>query len=152
MNLADIASWICAHERIDFHDLRTEMPELARHALLPAPLRFPVGLIGIAEFLPKPAARAGKNTRRMRPQFCASQQVTVAFALVGHPDWNIDPCPVARTRHRVRNVAMKRDILHIIVEENGDPALAEPIEAKRPAAWLDAHVGRLGTIAIGLKV
>src|SRR5437667_6826589 len=138
MNLADIASWIRAHERVDFHDLRTEMPELARHPLLPAPLRLPVGLIGIAELQPKPAASTGKNTRRVRPQSCERQQVAAAFALVSHPDWNIDPCPVARTRQRICNVAMKRDLLHVTVEENGDPALAEPVEAKRSAARLGA--------------
>ena len=38
------------------------------------------------------------------------------------------------------------------VEEDGDPALAVSIEAERPGAGLRVHFGRLGTIAIGLKV
>ena len=75
------------------------------------------------------------NTREdMRPQFCASQQVAVTFTLIDHPNRDIDPCPVEWTRQRIRDVAMKRNFLHVAIEKNDDPALAESVKAKRPAA------------------
>jgi hypothetical protein len=47
---------------------------------------------------------------------------------------------------------MERDLLPDAVKENGDPTVPESIETKRPASRPRAHFGRLGTMAIGLKV
>ena len=111
-----------------------------------------VGTIGIAEFQPQPAAGTGEDARRMRPQFRTRQQVTGALAVIGHSDRNIDPHPIERTRQCFDDIAVEGDLVQVAVKENRNPAIAEPVEANRPAAGPRAHFGRVGTIAIGIKV
>src|SRR5215472_10883809 len=101
MNLAYVDQGMRAQERVDLHDLATEMPELARDALLAAAQRFFVGLVGIVELLPKPAPCAAKDPRGMRPHSAARQDITGTITVLGHPDRNIDASAVKRTRQRV---------------------------------------------------
>src|SRR5207248_4307804 len=96
MNLTNVARPIRAHEGVGLHYCSTEMPELARYALLSATTSLLIGDVGIIELPPKPAARTGKDARGMRPQLRARKQIAVALAIVGHSDGNIDPCPVER--------------------------------------------------------
>src|SRR5262245_9315781 len=68
----------------------------------------------------------------MRPQFCARQQIAVALAVIGHSDGNIDPRPVKRAGQRLRDVVMKGYLLPVAIQDNGDPAFAESVEADGP--------------------
>ena len=61
MRLPNVARAIGADECIDLDDLRPEMPELARHPLLAAAQRISIGGVGIGEFRPQPAPRAGEH-------------------------------------------------------------------------------------------
>ena len=88
----------------------------------------------------------------MGPQPLARQEVTNPFAVVSHAYGNVDCCTVEAGGERIGNVATEFDLVKVAVKEHGDPALAVSIEAERSAAGLRAHLGRLGTIAIGLKV
>src|ERR1700742_4087010 len=123
---------MCPHERVDFHDLRSEMPELARDARLTAAECLAVGLVGVGKFLPQPAPRAGEHARAVRPQLLTRQSVTGALAVLGHADGDIDRGAVERARQRGRDVAMKRDRPLIAVDDDGDPAFRESVEADRP--------------------
>ena len=82
----------------------------------------------------------------MRPQPFAGEPIASAFAVIGHPNGNVDRRAIEADRQRVGNVAAKPDLVNVAVEQHCDPALAEPVKAERP------HFGRVGTIAIGMKV
>ena len=88
----------------------------------------------------------------MRPQPLAGQEITDPLAVVSHADGNVDRSAVEPGGERLGNVAAEADFVNVAVEEHGDPALAVSIEAEHPGAGLRVHFGRLGTIAIGLKV
>ena len=61
VSFPDIARAIGAQERIYLHDLRPEVPELARDPLLATKQCFPVGLVRIGELQPEPAPRAREH-------------------------------------------------------------------------------------------
>ncbi|MGY4171397.1 hypothetical protein ACVIM8_005470 [Bradyrhizobium sp. USDA 4529] len=131
MHLADIARGVRAHERIDLHDLRPNVPELARHTGLAAAPRFLVRRIRIIKLLPQPAPRAGEDARDVRAQSYAREKVAIALAVIGHADRDIDPGAIERTRKRVRDVAVKENRTPVAVDGDGDPALGKPVEADR---------------------
>src|ERR1700704_1510884 len=132
MNLANVSRAICAQEGIYIHDLWTEVPELARNALLVASPRFLVRSIRIIEFLPKPTPRARKDTRRMRPQPFRCKPVAGPPAVVGHADRDVYARAIERHGQRLGDIRMKGDCSRVAVEKDGDPALAESVEADRP--------------------
>jgi hypothetical protein len=88
----------------------------------------------------------------MRPQPLAGQEIAGPLTVVSHADGNVDCSAVKPDGERIGDVATETDFVNIAIKKYGDPALAVSIEAERPAAGLRAHFGRLGTIAIGLKV
>ena len=88
----------------------------------------------------------------MRPQPLSGQEIADPFAVVSHADGNVDCSAVKPGGERIGDVATETDFVNTAVKEHGDPAPAVSIETERPAAGLHAHFGRLGTIAIGLKV
>ena len=132
MNFADVMLAMRAQERINLHDLGPEMPELARDALLAAAQRFRVGLIGIIEFLPEPAPRAGEDARRVWPQLLSREPIAGTLAVLHHADGNIDPGTVEPTGKRGGNIAMEGDRLLITVQDDGNPAARKSVEADRP--------------------
>jgi hypothetical protein len=79
-------------------------------------------------------------------------RATRPLAVICHANGNVDGRAVEPDGERLCNVAAEPDFAMAAVEEYGDPALAVSIEAERPDAGVRAHFGRLGTIAIGLKV
>src|SRR5215472_11661515 len=111
MNLAYVDQGMRAQERVDFHDLAAEMPELARDALLAAAQGFFVGLVGIIEFLPEPAPCAAEDPRGMRPHSAARKDITGPITVLCHTDGNIDASPAKRSRQCVRDIGMKADCL-----------------------------------------
>src|SRR5262249_48724686 len=96
MDFANVARAMRTHEHIDFHDLRSEMPELARDTRLVTAQRCAVRLVGIVKVLPEPSPRAGEDTRNVRAQYRARQQVAGALAVIGHADRNVDTGAVER--------------------------------------------------------
>ena len=88
----------------------------------------------------------------MWPQSLASEQIAGPFAILGHADRNVDRSAIKANGQRARNVVTKSDLVKVAVEENRNPAIAKPVEANRSAAGPHAHFGRVGTIAIGMKV
>src|SRR5581483_5338930 len=105
MNLAYVDGGMRAHECVNFHDLASDMPELAGNARLAAPQRLPVRGVRIGEFLPEPAPRAGEDARGVRPQLFARDAVTGAMTIAGHADRDIDPGAVERTGQRIGDIA-----------------------------------------------
>src|SRR5262249_13902892 len=132
MDLANIIRAIGAEERIDLHDLWPEMPELARDPCLTAAQRFAIGVVGVSELLPEPAPRACEHPPDGRPQHLAGQEIAGALAVAGHADRNVDRGPIKRKGQRVCDIAMEGDPAMLTIQENGDPAFAEAIEAERP--------------------
>ena len=88
----------------------------------------------------------------MRPQSLTREQITSSLAVIGHADRNVDRRAIEADGQRVRNIVTEPDFVKIAIEENRHPAIAEPVEANRPAAGLRVHFGRVGTIAMGMKV
>src|SRR5262249_38415698 len=109
MHLANVARAMRAHEGVDLHDLRPEMPELARHALLPAQRSFPIGLVRIGKLLPEPAPCTGEDARSMRLQRSARQKIACALTVIGHADGNVDAGAVKGIAQRSGDVGVERD-------------------------------------------
>jgi hypothetical protein len=84
--------------------------------------------------------------------FVACQQITRPLSVICHADGNVDGRAVEPGGERLGNVAAEADFAKVAIKAYGDPALAVSIEAERPDVGVTAHLGRLGTIAIGLKV
>jgi hypothetical protein len=129
MDLSNVEMRIGTHDGVDLHDLGSEMPELTRYAPLAAPHGLLVRHVGIIKLLPKPSARAGEHTRGMWAQPLAREQITAPRAVVAHSNGNIDCDPVKSLAERMLDVRVETDLLTVAVQQHGDPAPGESVEA-----------------------
>src|SRR5262245_485053 len=68
----------------------------------------------------------------MRAESLTREPITSTLAVIGHADRDIDPGAIERARQRVHNISVEGDCLPVVIEADGDPALAESVEAEGP--------------------
>src|ERR1700740_3102128 len=68
----------------------------------------------------------------MRPHAAACKDIAGPITVLGHADGDINARPVERAAQCIGNIGMEGDRPLVAVQNDGNPALPEPVEADSP--------------------